>query len=68
MAEQLNQKKDELKMISASDLSLIYVTDSVDDAIGHIQSKAIKPFGLKLVTRVRRHLPWLGERGWSKGP
>jgi hypothetical protein len=54
-------------MISASDLSLIYATDSVDDAIGHIQSKAIKPFGLKLVTRVRRHLPWLGERGWPKG-
>jgi uncharacterized protein (TIGR00730 family) len=62
------EKMAQLKMISASDLSLIYATDSVDDAIGHIQRKAIKPFGLKLVRRVRRHLPWLGERGWPKGP
>jgi uncharacterized protein (TIGR00730 family) len=62
------EKMAQMKMISASDLSLIYATDSVDDAIGHIQRKAIKPFGLKLVTCLRRHLPWLGERGWSKGP
>ena len=62
------EKMAQMKMISASDLSLIYATDSVDDAIGHIQRKAIKPFGLKLVMRVRRHLPWLGERGWPKGP
>jgi uncharacterized protein (TIGR00730 family) len=56
------------EMISAADLSLIYATDSVEDAIAHIQSKAIEPFGLKLVTHARRHLPWLGERGWSPGP
>jgi uncharacterized protein (TIGR00730 family) len=49
--------------ISPSDLGLIYATDSVDDAIAHIRSKAIEPFGLKLVTRIRRRLPWLGERG-----
>jgi uncharacterized protein (TIGR00730 family) len=49
--------------ISASDLSLIYPTDSVEEAIAHIQSKAIEPFGLKRVQRVRRHFPWLGERG-----
>lgn len=48
--------------ISAADLDLIYVTDSVDDAIAHIKSKSIEAFGLKLVTRIRRTLPWLGER------
>jgi uncharacterized protein (TIGR00730 family) len=50
-------------MISQADLNLIFTTDSVDDAIAHIRSKAIEPFGLKLVTRMRRHLPWLAERG-----
>lgn len=49
--------------ISPADLSLLYTTDSVDDAIEHIRSKAIAPFGLRLVRRVQRHLPWLGERG-----
>ena len=53
-------------MISESDVDLIYATDSVDDAIAHIRSKAIEPFGLRLVRRVRRHLPWLGERGLSE--
>jgi uncharacterized protein (TIGR00730 family) len=48
-------------MISRPDLSLIYATDSVDEAIEHIRAKAIEPFGLRRV--VRRHLPWLGERG-----
>jgi len=50
-------------MIAARDLSLIYATDSVDVAIEHIRTKAIEPFGLKRVARVRRHFPWLGERG-----
>ncbi len=48
-------------MISSTDLSMVYVTDSVEEAIEHIRAKAIEPFGLKRV--VRRHLPWLGERG-----
>src|SRR5205809_2328161 len=52
-------------MISASDLSLIYATDSVDEAIAHIRSKTIEPFGLKRVARIRRYFPWLGERGLS---
>jgi hypothetical protein len=39
---------------------LIFVTDSVEEAVAHIREKAINPFGLKLV--VRRHLSWLGER------
>jgi uncharacterized protein (TIGR00730 family) len=50
--------------ISPKDLDLIYVTDSVDDAINHIREKAIKPFGLK--PAVRRSLPWLGESGWGR--
>jgi uncharacterized protein (TIGR00730 family) len=50
-------------MISREDLRLIYATDSVEDAISHIRSKAIAPFGLKTV--VRRSLPWLGERGMA---
>ena len=49
-------------MISPSDLKLIYATDSVEDAIAHIEMHAIKPFGLRRVTRGRRHFPWLGER------
>jgi uncharacterized protein (TIGR00730 family) len=59
-------KMAQLEMISASDLSLIYVTDSIDEAIAHIQSKGIEPFRLRLVTRARRHLRWLGERGWPR--
>src|SRR3954447_618734 len=49
--------------ISRADLDLIYATDSVEEAIAHIRAKAIEPFGLKLVRRFRRTLPWLGERG-----
>jgi len=49
--------------ISTSDLTLIYATDSVEEAIAHIESKAIEPFGLKRVARIRKHFPWLGERG-----
>jgi uncharacterized protein (TIGR00730 family) len=48
-------------MISESDLDLIHVTDSVDDAIEHIRIHAIEPFGLKLRS-VRRNIPWLGEK------
>ena len=55
--------------ISASDLKMIFATDSVEEAIAHIRAKAIEPFGLKLVTHIRRHFPWLGERGFpTKGP
>jgi predicted Rossmann-fold nucleotide-binding protein len=53
-------------MIAAKDLSLIYATDSIDEAVAHIRSRAIEPFGLKSRRRgVRRHFPWLGERGLS---
>jgi uncharacterized protein (TIGR00730 family) len=53
-------------MVAATDLSLIYATDSVDEAVAHIRAKAIESFGLKSRRRgVRRHFPWLGERGLS---
>lgn len=55
--------------ISPSDLKLIYATDSVEEAIAHIRTKAIERFGLKRVAYMRRHIPWLGERGFpAKGP
>lgn len=53
------------EMIAAGDLKLIYATDSIEKAVEHIRSKAIEPFGLKRVARMRRHFPWLGERGLS---
>src|SRR5258705_12341170 len=55
--------------ISPSDLNLIYATDSVEEAIAHIRSKAIERFGLRRVAHMRRHFPCLGERGFpAKGP
>jgi uncharacterized protein (TIGR00730 family) len=55
--------------ISSSDLELIYATDSVEEAMTHIRTKAIERFGLRRVAHMRRHFPWLGERGFpSKGP
>ena len=37
--------------------------------ITHIRAKAIERFGLKRVAHMRRHFPWLGERGFpGKGP
>jgi hypothetical protein len=53
------------EMIAAGDLKLIYATDSIEEAVEHIRTKAIEPFGLKRVARMRRHFPWLGERGLS---
>jgi uncharacterized protein (TIGR00730 family) len=54
-------------MIADADLHLIYATDSVDEAIAHIRTHAIEPFGLKRLTHRPRHFPWLGERGLSGG-
>jgi uncharacterized protein (TIGR00730 family) len=62
------QEMEQRGKISASDLNLIYATDSVEEAVAHIRSKAIERFGLKRVAHVRRHFPWLGERGFpTKG-
>ena len=57
----LLNKMARLGMINAADVDLVYVTDSVEEAIEHIRAKAIEPFGLK--RSARRSLPWLGERG-----
>jgi uncharacterized protein (TIGR00730 family) len=57
----LLKKMARLGMISETDLDLIHVTDSIDDAMEHIRINAIEPFGLKLRT-VRRNLSWLGEK------
>jgi uncharacterized protein (TIGR00730 family) len=55
--------------ISPSDLHLTFATDSVEEAIAHIRAKAIERYGLKRVAHMRRHFPWLGERGFpGKGP
>ena len=43
--------------IGAKDLDLLCVTDDLDAAMAHIESRAVEPFGLKRV-RPRR---WLGE-------
>src|SRR6266567_5897921 len=46
------------RMIAEADLSLIYATDSVEEAIAHIRTHAIEPFGLKSRRRgTRRHFP-----------
>jgi uncharacterized protein (TIGR00730 family) len=50
-------------MIAPSDLDLVHATDSIDDAIAHIRTKAIEPFGLHPARQVRPHSRWLGERG-----
>jgi len=57
----LLEKMARLGTIAPEDLHLVHVTDSVSDALEHIRQKAIGPFGLKRI--VRRHLPWLGEKG-----
>jgi uncharacterized protein (TIGR00730 family) len=55
--------------ISSSDLNLIFATDSDEEAIAHIRAKAIERFGLRRVAHMRRHFPWLGERGFpGKAP
>jgi len=36
-------------MIAPSDVSLIYATDSIEQAIEHIRTEAIEPFGLERV-------------------
>ena len=54
-----------LGTITAKDLDLIYVTDSVDDAVAYVREKAIRPFGLTLAAP--RRLRWLGEHSPWRG-
>ncbi len=56
----LLQKMARLGTIDRRDLDLVFVTDSVEEAIAHIRARTIAPFGLR--RRVKRHFPWLGER------
>lgn len=63
------KKMAQTAMIGPEDSSLIFVTDSVEEAIEYIRSRAIDTFGLKRVQGARRPFPWLGERGLpGKGP
>jgi uncharacterized protein (TIGR00730 family) len=48
--------------IGPHDLQLVYVTDSVEEAVKYIAERAIEPFGLR--RGARRYSPWLGERGY----
>jgi len=48
-------------MISPSDLDLLHVTDSVEQAMGFLHEKAVKTFDLK--PTIRQASPWLGESG-----
>lgn len=59
---ELINKMARLGTIGPKDVDLVFATDSIEDAIAHIREKAIEPFGLKLVTRLRRPFSWLGER------
>jgi uncharacterized protein (TIGR00730 family) len=47
--------------ISPEDLDLIKWTDSVDEAVAHLQEKAVKQFGLRR-PRVPQSSAWLGEK------
>lgn len=49
--------------ISAEDLRLMLITDSVDEAAEHLRVHAIEYFGLKAQPKPRA-IRWLGERGW----
>ncbi len=49
------------RTISAADLDLMLVTDSIDDAMAHIERYAIRTFGLTTATRPSPWR-WLGER------
>jgi uncharacterized protein (TIGR00730 family) len=47
--------------ISSHDLDLMLVTDSVDDAMKHIEERAVVKFGLTRSRRTPKPSVWLGE-------
>jgi uncharacterized protein (TIGR00730 family) len=52
--------------VDAADLSLILVTDNLDEAVAHIERHAIHRFGLR---KILSPAPWLGEsRAIPEGP
>ena len=48
--------------IGASDLDMLLLTDSVDEAIAHVEKHAVEEFGL-VRTQAPRRSRLLGERG-----
>jgi uncharacterized protein (TIGR00730 family) len=46
--------------VDAADLDLLFITDSVDDALAHVRAFAINQFGLT-ARRVPKPSAWLGE-------
>ncbi len=54
------EKMAEAGTISGGDPQLIYVTDSVEEAIAHLRRHAIAPFGLRLAAR--RPWRWFSRR------
>lgn len=54
------QKMVESESISKDDLKLLFITDSVDEVVGHIKKHAISKFGLK--KEVYKPKWWFGER------
>jgi len=53
--------------ISPEDLDLIKWTDSVEEAVAHLQEKAVKQFGLR-GSHAPSHKPWLGEKALEGMP
>ena len=49
--------------ISPGDLDLILWTDSVEEAVTHLQEKAVKQFGLRVAQGTPKQSPLLGEKG-----
>lgn len=50
--------------VGASDFDLLMVTDDLDEAMSHLETKAVRAFGLRRVRR--RPSWWLGERALHK--
>jgi uncharacterized protein (TIGR00730 family) len=48
--------------ISPEDLNLIKYTDSIEEAVAHLEDKAVKQFGLRR-RRISKESMLLGERG-----
>jgi hypothetical protein len=46
--------------IAAEDISLVLLTDDLDEAVDHLERHAIGHFGLR-ARREPKSLPWLGE-------
>jgi uncharacterized protein (TIGR00730 family) len=51
--------------ISPEDLDLIKFTDSVDEAVAHLEEKAVKQFGLRRRNAPRENV-FLGEHGLQR--